>query len=877
MLLGDFSRCLVDEYTHWLNLATGELEFRPAGSPWTPSPSNWRLYIRKRGICPRAMFLERSQDNSPIRAIDIHSNTFSVVSDLLSPLESPAHIIVTHAAQTLEISLPRLRLSFFVNTNLELECRSIPGYVVDNNQSCRTMFGLKNKLVLCPSPTGSEEPVLSRRVIIPQGEISFAKNGDFTSVSINTDAGQHVRWHEYTIDTDLRHLTSNTSLGSKLYQCYLHALTSFCLPDPLLGHTGTEEALCILRSAACRSFQRLDVQEGKLLELIGNLTPIRVYYSRHLQSMATVKWNDLPALSQHHDFFPSVCSLLDHARALETLYDPPTTFNTPDRNQTLLNRAACRNKVYYPSDMHTPEQSSSPSLNDVEYLSRGVSDQAAEHVAFRTSWSLWNVQPSLDHTTPKLWDLMKPWDSLGPAPLGPARTEISLRYSAYWLEFEATRDLLVICDLIRNSATQNFRDLRIELSFSLSAAAYSMSKYSNLVQFIIIFALDERCHNLIPPPDHFYTLSDGLAPELTRVEGLLSRSAQSMSITIPHHIQTNGRKSQGVESLGAEDKPFISRETSVLAESILRHWPNYQSVYFPTMYFDKLDCCRRIEEYIQSISRNMRLREHLLQLQDILQHYKKVPIPTAMPHVISPQFVINHPKSPSYLLRDVFISRANIPTTPADEESFQGCAMLPIVGSIATESALPPASLAGLETIIEELKQSRQPLLQLYGNELNKSHREQLGQNDSQFVGGAFPLHEFLLNYHHECSQRKNQSFSEISAALSPSQNVEEVSQIAGLWPRITPRSILRQLAQDRISTLPNQWKLVIMRFAVSFLKYQQSLRLLELFSRQRHEELLWEIEAIRHDVLVESTPDWLLVQVRLFPCCKSNYAEMPP
>lgn len=102
--------------------------------------------------------------------------------------------------------------------------------------------------------------------------------------------------------------------------------------------------------------------------------------------------------------------------------------------------------------------------------------------------------------------------------------------------------------------------------------------------------------------------------------------------------------------------------------------------------------------------------------------------------------------------------------------------MLPTVGSIATEIALPPASLASLKTIIEELRQSRQPLLQLYGNELSNRFRGQLGQDDSQFVGGAIPLHEFLLIYHRECSHRKNKSFSEISAVLSPSQNVDEVS-----------------------------------------------------------------------------------------------------
>jgi hypothetical protein len=92
---------------------------------------------------------------------------------------------------------------------------------------------------------------------------------------------------------------------------------------------------------------------------------------------------------------------------------------------------------------------------------------------------------------------------------------------------------------------------------------------------------------------------------------------------------------------------------------------------------------------------------------------------------------------------------------------------------------------------------------------------------------------------------------------------VEKANAIAGLWPRITPRSLLRQLAQDRIGTLPDQWKAVITRYAVCLLKYQQSQRLLELSSSQKREELLREIETMRSDVLAESTPDWLLVQVR--------------
>jgi len=57
------------------------------------------------------------------------------------------------------------------------------------------------------------------------------------------------------------------------------------------------------------------------------------------------------------------------------------------------------------------------------------------------------------------------------------------------------------------------------------------------------------------------------------------------------------------------------------------------------------------------------------------------------------------------------------------------------------------------------------------------------------------------------------------------------------------------------------------MRYATSLLKYRHSLRLLELSLGQRLEELLRETESIRKDVLAESGPDWLLIQVRLLSC----------
>jgi hypothetical protein len=854
ILADDFPASLIENYVHWLDLSRGELEFRPSESPWTPEMSNWHLLIHKPGIQPRAVLQRHSQSisDSSVKLIDIRSNTFGALSRMLAPLESTKYIIATYtAAKTVEVSLPRFRLSFFVNTNWELECRSMPGYVVDRTQTCGTMFGLTNKLILRPGATTSEGSQLPRRLIIPQGKISFEKNGDFTGVSIATGSEQHVPWHEYTIDTSLGCVTGNTSLHSKLYQCYLHALTSHCLPDPLLGHTGTEEALYILHSASCRSFQRLDVHEAGLLELICDLTPDRHYYPLHLRSMATVKWKSLPALSQHHDFFRIVCSLFDHAQALEALYDQPAIFETVKRNETLLTRAASRNKLYYPSDLQSSDQPSSP--DDVIYRSRDISDLGnAEHVAFQTSWSIWNNQLSVDYWSPNLWNLMNSWGSLGPSD-----GKVSLRYSRYWLEFDASQDWFVIYDLCRKAVNGNGQDMKFKLCFSLPAAAYSKSKYKDAIPFIIVFALDKSCRDLSPPPDRSYTLSDGIAPTRQHIEMLVSQS--TLPINSTPVCSSEGTKKQKK----AEYNAAIRSNSTLFAKSILHCWPNHKFANFPEEWFSKSAFNQRIDKYTRSVSRNVQLRQHVLQLQRIMQKHDNNLVPTAEKlYSVSPQFIIGNSRTPSYSLQDVLVSRSNVLSPSANEEPFQG------IGIPSTKEPEPVARAAypdSLEVLIEELRNSRQPLIQLYGHELKKSHRALLGRAPL-LARGAVPRHELLLAYYHECSHKKNKIFSEIVAVLAPSRDDEELNGIAGRWPRITPRSLLRQLAQDRIGELPDQWRHVTLRYATSLLRYRHSIRLLELSSGHKREELLRELDAIHNDVLAESTPDWLLIQVR--PLC---------
>jgi len=533
---------------------------------------------------------------------------------------------------------------------------------------------------------------------------------------------------------------------------------------------------------------------------------------------------------------------------LEVLYDPPTVFDAPSRNPSLLNRAASRNNLYYPSDLQILKQPPSP--DDIIYRSRDLSDLGTtEHVAFQTSWSIWNGRPSFGSLSSDLWDLMSSWDSIGPS-----ISVVSLRYSRYWLNFGASRDWLVIYDLCRSATNEGERKSKIKLCFSLSAAAYSKSKYKDMIPFITVFALDKRCRDLSPPPERSYMLSDGLAPRLAHLEDLISQFARPMHSTPVHSLQIKKKRKT------AEYNATISRESSIVARAILNQWPHYRRVKFPEEWSDKSDFIGHLVAYIQSIARNVKLREHVAQLQGIMRQYLINPIPVVVSYAVSPHFITSRPGAPSYSLHDVMVSCASVPTPSTGEELYHGC----MNHSTAAEAVPQLASSPGLDSLIEEFQNSRRPLLQLYGLELNKSHLELLGQPAHQLAQGAVPSHELLLAYHHECSHIKDKIFFQIKGALAPSQTVEGTNSIAGLWPRINPRSLLRQLARDRINAIPDNWRSVTTHFATALLKYRHSLRLLELSSRQRREELLREIKAIHNDILPES--DWLLVQVR--PLC---------
>ena len=289
-LWDDLPPALVDQHVHWLNLSTKAIEIRPLERLWKESPENWRI------DCTSGQYrMYRGHET----LLDIHSPTWAMVSkyferlnDFYMPLSVMfwelryvhtrrlrnilvttssvgSQVVQSSSVPRLSVTLLRYGLSFFVNDREELESLNFKGMVYDEDQSVGALFGLQNLLVLRPrthtASTLIPKTLIPRCVNIPNGKPK--KCGDH---QVRIDVEDVVRephqplFHTYNVDVERGCLIGNDGFESTRYLIGLHALTNCHRPDPLTGKTGVEAALCLLRSAECRSVMKRHALNCKL-------------------------------------------------------------------------------------------------------------------------------------------------------------------------------------------------------------------------------------------------------------------------------------------------------------------------------------------------------------------------------------------------------------------------------------------------------------------------------------------------------------------------------------------------------------------------------------------------------------------------------------
>ena len=841
-LKGDLPALLIEGHAHWLNLSTSIIEIRPLDSLWEASSENWTI------DCTLGQY--RMQKGSEF-LVDIRSQSWAMVSRLLQPLDTPQNLLVSASqidssepmtSLQLSVSLPRYGLSFYVDKDGDLQSHNMRGMVYDEDQSIGTLFGLVNRLVLRPKirdPDAVE--LIPRCVLIPDGEISFQKDGHHVRIEVNTPrpALERVTYQTYKVDIDLSCLTGNVSLTNKLYCVYLHALTSGCSTDPLTGRTGTEEALSLLRSASCSSIMRFGAREAELLGLIASICPVRTWYPEHLKCMQKVEWHDLPAITQHHELYIASKAIKSHYERVQMFLENQSGHlfpRFPKHDDDLLQRSALRAAYLFPSEFSGCQWPSGVN-HDVQYSARHLLRSGERRACIAATSVIHGTTHAMTKRSLDILSMVESWeDSVS------GTAALSLQYDNSWLTPNLPLIWLEAYKLLRRVKNGGW----FQILFSLPAMAYASPNLSDLVPMFVAFARSPRFRWEDPPPHDSYDLAEGYCPSAAALRSYVSD-------TFEHgHQKFTPRRDERGRGLENKLKLFNERRKSDInaaVQKLIDTWP-CETRLWGSVNSD-------VQRHFSSYCHNFQLKEHLTRVQDILNDIfaKSSPIP-APRYSFQPSQSIPFRTSWSITLDLLF-------TRPAPRLPEHVGLLLCTVADANT----PLSDPAPLDQLLATAEANAKDTFQgQYVSALRAS--AECFRRDSVSVAHGetnLPTAKMLFEHHTSCEDSYIEALHCVKQHLWPRTKSELALAQSGQWPRITAHALFGSLASNSLIVLPDDWKKCLIRFTLLALRLQRARRLLRLHLDNLREELRWELQNRGWDGWdADAYPDWLLIQVCL-------------
>lgn len=333
---------LLDNCVHWVNIHSKCLEIRRMPEMWVKRPGDWVINLQTRLAIRNTSILVNPQ-----------SETFRKIKKAFEHFERPEKLTVYQPQARpgnlpqgkLAVELRHLDLSFFVNRRGLLECRQLKAEM-DPDQDVGTWYGLESKVVLRDTITGK------RSVIVPLGKISTKKNGMHARVRVENE-GQYGR---FMVDEILNRLSCPPELRLLYAKALCHAATSFCLPDPLTGRTGTEEAFYILRSGAAQPWSSRKSGLDQL-KMLATLSPRREYYPPHMRRLQRVNWDPNMTMTMQHDGYePLIEGIIERMNRLAEFDNSGAKDTEVTKSTHLRHRGEMRQRLYQRVNFDTSDQ-----------------------------------------------------------------------------------------------------------------------------------------------------------------------------------------------------------------------------------------------------------------------------------------------------------------------------------------------------------------------------------------------------------------------------------------------------------------------------------------------------------------------------------------
>ena len=856
VLEDDFPKLLTMEYAHWMDLETGVVEFRPLNRRW--EDSDQRLRYSSAGPS-KFEFVTSARC-----LIDKRSPSFIGITGYLRALESADYITITYRpgldlmSGNIAIDLPRLRLSFFLNADRQVESKNMPNMIIDSDQCVGTMIGLRSQLVLRPKEDIYASLPRSRSVIIPFGKVRYSLEDSESQPHVDIDTlttefRRLVPWYKYDVDSDLGSLAGDVDLTARLYRIYLHAVCSHPLPDPLTHQRGTDYALKELRSSASLSFQSLSKVDIHILGLISRLTPRRQYYPIHLRTMQDTDWLcGLPALSQHDAFSKAVKNIKDYAASLN-IFAPQTELDLrTDSTHFLSDRAEQRNSIYHEDHILLATATKYNTRDRPEYDSSGIDALKASQLVFA-----WPSAFNGDIESYNLADIFEKWSNIS----RPAIT-VSLKYTKNWLDLDLPSCWLSIYELCRQCGDSS---RKFELVFSFAALAYDQPDFLRHIPLLVCLASNPESTFRHAPSHSNYKLGDGVEPRQTKVKEMIMSGTRDISETPCSSLAKYSYESEQSFSTRIREhydrniRENVDQLVQLLMEQRRSHDPPspFSSIGQSAQWFEVHRVMNDIREYFASCSHNWELlsfaRELVKDLQAKYVNREASQNEVGCGFKFVPNLVDNpcHDSALGLTLQSLLERRPSVTREPVDYD-------------FGLEEFNKSQETRALDKLIFQFRgTSSSYLTKAYTSRLEGS-KGRLNESSKDLLPRELPPVSICLAYRSRCKNMLDSFWESILFALRPSSPQEDILFVSGLWPPIHPRAMLCCISARSGLKLSSEWIEALTNFAGLLLSYQYSQRLVSYALRSEVDNFYKELQNASFNADdARRYPEWLLVQVR--------------
>lgn len=853
-----------DNFAHWYQRRSRSIKFCSLKHHWTAKDhTNW-TFNQDQGNW-------RLCHGNEAFLVDPSSELAKRIATILDPLEAPLglHLVYNTIKRITEIRVPNLRLEFLYKSKESfIESRQFRDMHIDLDQSTGTLIGLKSKLVL----SSNRQPA-SRTVLIPEGEVqheekTFGHHVHHTIVRVVHGSARRVQ--PYKLDDLLGRLVGSTRAESKLYLAYVHALTSFCLPDPFTGRSGTEEALDILGSAVVRAPNILTETSYTILHRITSLSPTRSFYPKNEKVMQVVEWSSrLSYLSQDDRFGKVALDILARCREVCFLYPKHEVPDFYGRSSLhLVERAINRASTGHVSGFGAEDFTT---RHDVGYDSRAKGNLSSRAIrAQEIASRVYHGQCYLiERTQSSFPDVM--YKHLCAAyVLNSKRVphKSTMQYDSRWLQEANTFLSSDWCQIHYGFQKDGYWLNRFELMIWIVTMSYSKHYDPQIIQALLMMAQSGSVAAVELPTEFSYDLPKGWVAVRGDVHELAENAVRHINSCPEGSLSPMPDETQWEFSLRREQQ--FARSTSSAASSfkdqVCNQWPcavpNTPKGHTVHTWLRCEDAMRQLTPIWSTWYENLRFKHYL---QSIYDRLEKVPIQSLKLHSKpeSVAAVVQHRLMRCISLEDLFLQPV---------ERYNSCQISDV--NIPQQTVnMDPGTVSELTNIIDNLEaQADLPYKHRYLDELRQSlsslterAESELAINDLQGLSHA--LQETLEDhsnqttavYQHLSGVFMGRALTQKDGTPLP-RSMRCILTDSGYLPRVSPVLLLQQLRPSRFSCLNETWQVAVIQYALSITAVQRAKRFIKFQSSPA--DILRELQNPGHDTWeAESHPEWLLLE----------------